>query len=201
MSQLVLVRHGQSEANRAGVFTGWLDVPLTPRGEAEARGAGRRLHDFHFDAAYCSTLVRSRRTLELILAELNQASLAIHAADALRERMYGALQGLNKAETIARYGLEQVTRWRRSYEDAPPEGETLHHTLDRVVAYYNEVLVPALRAGQRLLVVSHGNTLRALRMQLEGLTVAQVEALEIPTGGIRAYELSPALVITSMADL
>ncbi|GAB3826012.1 2,3-bisphosphoglycerate-dependent phosphoglycerate mutase [Hymenobacter jeollabukensis] len=201
MSQLVLVRHGQSEANLAGVFTGWLDVPLTPQGEAEAREAGRRLHDFHFDAAYCSTLVRSRRTLELILAELDESSLEIHAADALRERMYGALQGLNKAETIARYGLEQVTRWRRSYEDAPPEGETLHHTLDRVVAYYNEVLAPALRAGQRLLVVSHGNTLRALRMQLEGLTVAQVEALEIPTGGIRVYELNPDLVITSMSDL
>ncbi|MCC3157132.1 2,3-diphosphoglycerate-dependent phosphoglycerate mutase [Hymenobacter sp. 15J16-1T3B] len=201
MAQLVLVRHGQSEANLAGVFTGWLDVPLTPQGEAEAREAGQRLHNFHFDAAYCSTLVRSRRTMELILSELHEDNIPVYAADALRERMYGALQGLNKAETIARYGLEQVTRWRRGYEDAPPEGETLHHTLDRVVAYYNEVLAPALRAGQSLLVVSHGNTLRALRMQLEGLTVAQVEALEIPTGGIRVYELTRELAIGSMTDL
>jgi len=201
MSLLVLVRHGQSVANLANVFTGWLDVELTPLGEDEARQAGQRLHDFHFDLAYCSTLVRSRRTLELILAHLHQDSVPVKAADALRERMYGALQGLNKAETILKYGQDQVNLWRRSYEDAPPEGETLHHTQERVFEYFNAEIAPQLRLGRNVLVVSHGNTLRALRMQLEGLSVAQVEALEIPTGGIRVYDLDEQLNIRKASDL
>ncbi|RYU78064.1 2,3-bisphosphoglycerate-dependent phosphoglycerate mutase [Hymenobacter persicinus] len=201
MALLVLVRHGQSVANLANVFTGWLDVALTPQGEAEARQAGQRLHALHFDLAYCSTLIRSRRTLELILAQLHQDSVPVVAADALRERMYGALQGLNKAETIRKYGEDQVNRWRRSYEDAPPEGETLHHTQQRVFAYFETEIGPQLRRGKNVLVVSHGNTLRALRMQLEGLSVAQVEALEIPTGGIRAYDLDPDLRIRRAWDL
>ncbi|UOQ50784.1 2,3-bisphosphoglycerate-dependent phosphoglycerate mutase [Hymenobacter cellulosivorans] len=201
MATLVLVRHGQSVANLANVFTGWLDVALTPQGEAEARAAGAKLRDFHFDQAYCSTLVRSRHTLELILEQLHQATVPVHAADALRERMYGALQGLNKAETVRKYGLTQVNTWRRSYEDAPPEGETLHHTQERAVAYYEQEIAPQLQRGQHVLVVSHGNTLRALRMQLESLTVAQVEALEIPTGGVRVYELTADLHIGRMWDL
>jgi 2,3-bisphosphoglycerate-dependent phosphoglycerate mutase len=201
MSLLVLVRHGQSEANLANVFTGWLDVALTPQGEAEARQAGQRLHDFHFDVAYCSTLVRSRRTLELILEHLHQDSVPVTAADALRERMYGELQGLNKAETILKYGETQVNRWRRSYEDAPPGGETLHYTQERVFAYFETEIAPQLRLGENVLVVSHGNTLRALRMQLENLSVAQVEALEIPTGGIRVYDLDPALGTRRAYDL
>lgn len=201
MASLVLVRHGQSVANLANVFTGWLDVALTPQGEAEAQAAGAKLRNFHFDQAYCSTLVRSKRTLELILSQLHQGSVPVHASDALRERMYGALQGLNKAETIRKYGPEQVNLWRRSYEDAPPEGETLHHTQERVVAYFELEIAPQLRLGRHVLVVSHGNTLRALRMQLEGLTVAQVEALEIPTGGVRVYELAPDLAIQHLYDL
>jgi 2,3-bisphosphoglycerate-dependent phosphoglycerate mutase len=201
MAFLVLVRHGQSTANLAGVFTGWLDVALTPQGEAEAQVAGAKLRDFHFDQAYCSTLVRSKRTLELILSQLHQDAVPVHAADALRERMYGALQGLNKAETVLKYGAEQVNLWRRSYEDAPPEGENLHHTQERVVAYYEQQIVPQLRQGRHVLVVSHGNTLRALRMQIEGLSVPQVEALEIPTGSVRVYDLTPAMVIRQMYDL
>ncbi|TGE25120.1 2,3-bisphosphoglycerate-dependent phosphoglycerate mutase [Hymenobacter aquaticus] len=201
MAFLVLVRHGQSVANLANVFTGWLDVVLTPQGEDEARAAGTKLRDFHFDQAYCSTLVRSKRTLELILAQLHQDTVPVHATDALRERMYGALQGLNKTETVLKYGQEQVNRWRRGYDDAPPEGETLHHTQERVVSYYEQEIVPQLRLGRHVLVVSHGNTLRALRMQLEGLSVAQVEALEIPTGGVRVYILTPELSISRMYDL
>ncbi|MCB2408014.1 2,3-bisphosphoglycerate-dependent phosphoglycerate mutase [Hymenobacter lucidus] len=201
MGFLVLVRHGQSVANLANVFTGWLDVALTPQGEAEARQAGAKLRDFHFDQAYCSTLVRSKLTLTLILEQLHQATVPVHAADALRERMYGSLQGLNKAETIRRYGQPQVDRWRRGYEDAPPDGETLHHTQQRVVAYYEQEIAPQLRLGKHVLVVSHGNTLRALRMQLEHLSVAQVEALEIPTGGVRVYELTPMLTASRMYDL
>jgi 2,3-bisphosphoglycerate-dependent phosphoglycerate mutase len=201
MALLVLVRHGQSVANLANVFTGWLDVALTPQGEEEAQQAGRRLHAFHFDLAYCSTLVRSRRTLELILAELHQDAVPVKESDALRERMYGDLQGLNKAETVQKYGAEQVNRWRRSYEDAPPGGETLHHTQQRVFEYFGQEIGPQLQRGQNVLVVSHGNTLRALRMQLEGLSVAQVEALEIPTGGIREYELDAQLRILRASDL
>lgn len=201
MGLLVLVRHGQSVANLANVFTGWLDVALTPRGEAEARAAGARLRDVHFDQAYCSTLIRSKLTLTLILEQLHQATVPVRAADALRERMYGSLQGLNKAETILRYGQPQVDLWRRGYDDAPPDGETLHHTRQRVVEYYEQEIAPQLRPGRRVLVVSHGNTLRALRMQLENLTVAQVEALEIATGGVRVYELTPALSISRMYDL
>jgi 2,3-bisphosphoglycerate-dependent phosphoglycerate mutase len=201
MAFLVLVRHGQSTANLAGVFTGWLDAALTPQGEAEAQAAGARLRDFHFAQAYCSTLVRSKRTLELILSQLHQDAVPVHASDALRERMYGALQGRNKAETVRKYGAEQVNRWRRSYEDAPPQGETLHHTQERVVAYYEQEIAPQLRQGRHVLVVSHGNTLRALRMQLEELSVDQVEALEIPTGGVRVYDLTPAMAIRQMYDL
>ncbi|MBD2721084.1 2,3-bisphosphoglycerate-dependent phosphoglycerate mutase [Hymenobacter armeniacus] len=201
MPLLVLVRHGQSEANLANVFTGWLDVPLTPQGEEEARAAGRKLHGLRFDAAFCSTLLRSFRTLELILEEIGQPAIPVYATDALRERMYGALQGHNKLEAVHEYGAEQVARWRRGYDDAPPAGESLHHTLDRVVRYYDDTLVPALRAGRNLLVVSHGNTLRALRMQLDGLSVPEVEAMEIPTGAIRVYEFTPELVIQAVHDM
>ncbi|MDO7852515.1 2,3-bisphosphoglycerate-dependent phosphoglycerate mutase [Hymenobacter convexus] len=201
MPLLVLVRHGQSEANLANVFTGWLDVPLTSQGEEEARAAGRKLRGLHFDVAFCSTLGRSFHTLELMLEEIGQLTIPVYASDALRERMYGALQGHNKLEAMHEYGAEQVARWRRSYDEAPPAGESLHQTLDRVVSYYHDVLLPSLEAGRNLLVVSHGNTLRALRMKLDGLSVAQVEALEIPTGAIRVYELTPALAIQAVRDL
>ncbi|WP_375416701.1 2,3-diphosphoglycerate-dependent phosphoglycerate mutase [uncultured Hymenobacter sp.] len=195
MALLVLVRHGESTANLANVFTGWLDVALSPTGELEASAVAEKLRGFRFDAAYCSTLVRARRTLEIILAALGQADILVQPAEAFRERMYGDLQGLNKAETILKYSQDQVDIWRRSYDVAPPGGESLHQTQDRAVPYYQTELAPRLRAGQNVLVVAHGNTLRALRMSLEGLTPAQVETLEIITGGIHVYEFDGQLAI------
>lgn len=200
MALLVLVRHGESTANLANVFTGWLDVPLSPIGELEAAAVAEKLRDFHFDAAYCSTLIRAVRTLEIILAAIGQTDIPVQHAEALRERMYGDLQGLNKAETILKYGQAQVDIWRRSYEVAPPGGESLRQTQERTLAYYQAEMAPRLRAGQNLLLVAHGNTLRALRMSLEGLTPAQVETLEIVTGGVHLYEFDAQLALLSSVN-
>ena len=201
MSLLVLVRHGQSTANLANVFTGWLDVALSPTGEAEAAAVAQRLRGLRFDRAYCSTLQRSRRTLEIILTGLGQSDLPILATDALKERRYGDLQGLNKAETVLRYGAAQVEQWRRSYDVAPPGGESLRQTQARAVQFFESNLAPQLRAGRHILVASHGNTLRGLRMYLEHLTPAQVERLEIATGGIRAYHFDEKLAIQRTDNL
>lgn len=195
MASLVLVRHGESTANLANVFTGWLDAALSPTGELEARAVAEKLHGFHFDTAYSSTLIRAERTLEIILADLGQAAVPVQHAEALKERRYGDLQGLNKAETIFKYGQAQVDVWRRSYDVAPPGGESLHQTQDRALPYYQAELVPKLRDGQNLLVVAHGNTLQGLRMTLKGLTPAQVETLEIITGGIHVYDFDAQLTI------
>lgn len=201
MALLILVRHGESTANLANVFTGWLDVALSPAGEAEARVAADKLRGFRFDAAYSSTLARAERTLDIILAGIGQPAIPVHHAEALRERMYGDLQGLNKTETALKYGQAQVDEWRRSYDVAPPHGESLQQTQARAVAYYEADIAPQLRAGQNILVVSHGNTLRGLRMYLEHLTPAQVVALEIVTGGIRVYRLDARLAIEEMHNL
>lgn len=201
MPQLVLVRHGESTANLANIFTGWLDVPLSPTGEAEAQAVADKLRSFRFDVAFSSTLVRAKRTLEIILTSIGQNQIPVFQAEALRERMYGDLQGLNKAETVLKYGQVQVDTWRRSYDVAPPGGESLHQTQDRAVPYYEAELAPRLRAGQNLLVVSHGNTLRGLRMYLEFLTPLQVETLEIVTGGVREYQFDVQLTILEMHNL
>lgn len=183
------------------MFTGWLDVALSPTGEAEAAAVAGRLRGLHFDRAYCSTLQRARRTLEIILAGLGQLDVPVVATDALRERRYGDLQGLNKAATVLKYGAAQVEQWRRSYDVAPPGGESLRQTQARAVQFYESDLAPPLRAGQHLLVAAHGNTLRGLRLYLEGFTPAQVETLEIATGGIRAYRFDEKLVIREMYNL
>lgn len=201
MALLVLVRHGESTSNLANVFTGWLDVALTPAGEAEALDVADRLRGIHFDIAYSSTLIRTERTLDLIVARPAWATVAVRHVDALRERMYGDLQGLNKAETALKYGPAQVEEWRRGYDVAPPQGESLHQTQTRAVQFYEAEIAPRLRAGQHILVVAHGNTLRGLRMHLEHLTVPQVEALEISTGSIRVYRLDAELTIREMYDL
>lgn len=201
MAVLVLVRHGESTANLANVFTGWLDVPLSPAGEAEARAVADKLRGFHFAAAYSSDLVRATRTLDIIVARRAWVAIPVHHAAALRERMYGDLQGLNKAETALKYGQAQVDIWRRSYTVAPPGGESLQQTQARAVPFLEAEIAPQLRAGRNILVVSHGNTLRGLRRYLEHLTSQQVESLEIATGGIRAYELDAQLRILAMCDL
>ena len=201
MALLVLVRHGESTANLANVFTGWLDVALSPTGEVEALAVAQKLHALHFDAAYTSTLRRAGRTLALILSAIGQAHIPVHRTQALRERMYGDLQGLNKTEVALKYGQAQVDEWRRSYAVAPPNGESLQQTQARAVKYYDAEIAPHLRAGHNILVVAHGNTLRGLRMYLEKLTPEQVVQLEIVTGSVHVYRLDSQLAIVEMYDL
>ncbi|MDQ2792921.1 MAG: 2,3-bisphosphoglycerate-dependent phosphoglycerate mutase [Bacteroidota bacterium] len=201
MALLVLVRHGESTSNLANVFTGWLDVPLSPKGEEEARTVAEKLRDYHFNVAYSSDLIRAERTLDLIVARPAWATIPVHHAAALRERMYGDLQGLNKAETALKYGQAQVDSWRRSYAVAPPGGESLQQTQERAVKFYEAEIAPQLRAGRDVLVVAHGNTLRGLRMYLEQLTPTQVESLEIVTGGICVYHFDAQLHILEQQTL
>ena len=201
MAILVLVRHGESTANLANVFTGWLNVALSPKGEEEARTVAEKLRGYHFDAAYSSDLLRAERTLDLVVARPAWATIPVHHVAALRERMYGDLQGLNKAETALKYGQAQVDIWRRSYAVPPPGGESLQQTQARVVKFYVAEIAPKLRAGQDILIVAHGNTLRALRMYLEQLTPTQVESLEIVTGGICVYQVDAQLQVLELRTL
>ena len=196
--RLVLIRHGQSEANRASQFTGRRESPLTGLGRDQAIAAGRRLAErgTRVDAAFCSTLARTAETADLVLAGIGQSDLAPEPTPALDERDYGTLSGLDKATVHARWGGEQVERWRRSYAEAPPDGESLRDTLARVLPYYLRRIQPAAMTGTAL-VVAHGNSLRALVMALEGLSPAQVESLELPTGSIRLYALDSNTTITS----
>ncbi len=196
-STLVLVRHGQSKWNLENRFTGWVDVDLTAKGEDEARSAGQRLTGLHFDQAFCSVLTRAKRTLDYILNETGQSDCSITCDAALNERMYGDLQGLNKDETVARFGADQVHQWRRSYDIPPPGGESLKDTADRVIPYYEARIAPLLRSGQNILVVAHGNSLRALVMALEGLSPEQILQFELPTATPRVYRLDENLRVLS----
>ena len=180
MALLALVRHGESVSNLANIFTGNLDVVLTPAGEGQALAAGRKLHGIQFDAAFTSRLIRAERTLEIILGELGETEIRVYRDVALNERGYGSLQGLNKTAIAEKYGAAQLEEWRRSYAIAPPEGESLQQTQVRVVAYFTAQIAPLLRHDQRLLIVAHGNSLRALRMSLEGLTEEQIVLLKSP---------------------
>jgi 2,3-bisphosphoglycerate-dependent phosphoglycerate mutase len=178
-------------------FTGWVDVDLTAKGEDEARSAGQRLTGLQFDQAFCSVLTRAKRTLDYMLAETGQSDCPITCDAALNERMYGDLQGLNKDETVARFGAEQVHQWRRSYDIPPPGGESLKDTADRVIPYYEACIAPLLRSGQNILVVAHGNSLRALVMALEGLSPEQILQFELPTATPRVYRLDENLRVLS----
>jgi len=197
MPVLVLTRHGQSVWNLENRFTGWEDVDLTPEGEAEARKAGHALNDLRFDVGFTSALKRARRTAEIILQTLGQSDTPLISSAALNERHYGALQGLDKAETTARYGAEQVKIWRRSYDIPPPEGESLKETAARVLAYYTAEMEPRLRQGQTVLMAAHGNSLRALIMHLEGLTPEEIVTVEVPTARPHVYRLSDTLSVLS----
>lgn len=195
MPTLVLVRHGQSQWNLENRFTGWVDVPLSPQGEEEAARAGGLLATYHFDLAFTSALQRAQNTLRIMLRVMGNEELPVIANEALNERMYGMLQGLNKAETAERYGDEQVLIWRRSYDVAPPDGESLKDTAARVIPYVNQEIFPLLRAGKNVLVAAHGNSLRALVMQLEGMSPAEILQFEIPTAVPRVYTLTEDLVV------
>ncbi|MET0517173.1 MAG: 2,3-bisphosphoglycerate-dependent phosphoglycerate mutase [Nitrospiraceae bacterium] len=189
MSRLVLIRHGESQWNLENRFTGWVDVPLSAKGMEEANTAGHKLKGYTFDRAFSSVLARANDTLRIILEVLGQSHIPIEKDKALNERMYGELQGLNKTETAKRFGDEQVKIWRRSYDVRPPGGESLKDTAERVLPYYETRIKPCLLNGETILIAAHGNSLRALVMQLDQLTREQVLELNIPTGAPLAYEL------------
>lgn len=220
MVKLVLVRHGQSEWNKKNLYTGWTDVDITPQGAREAREAGRVLkkRGFTFDVAFSSYLKKSIRTLWVILDELDEMYLPVTKAWQLNERHYGALQGLNKAQTAKQYGEEQVKAWRRSFATPPPllkksdprypgkdprykhlkasqlpVGESLKGTLARVLPYYQKEIVPLLRKKKKVLIVAHGNSLRALIKYLDNISDEDIPELNIPTGIPLVYELDARL--------
>lgn len=181
---VALVRHGQSEWNLKNLFTGWRDPDLTPKGVAEAKAAGRALkeHGFRFDVAFTSDLIRAQHTLTIILSELGQEDIAVYRDKALNERDYGELTGLNKDDARKRWGEEQVQVWRRSFETAPPGGESLKDTAARALPYFHGEILPQVVAGGRVLVVAHGNSLRAIIMNLENLSGPEIIKRELETG-------------------
>lgn len=197
MSKLVIVRHGQSEYNKANIFTGWLDVDLTEEGVAEALQAGRLLKDYKFDEAFSSKLIRANRTLDIILKEIGQTDIPITRSEKLNERMYGDLQGKNKDEAREEFGEEQVHIWRRSFDIAPPGGESLKDTLERVTPYFEKVIEPELRKGKNIIIIAHGNSLRSLIMKLENIAPENIVGVEIPTGVPKVYELDKDLNVLS----
>jgi len=188
---LVLVRHGQSEWNEKNLFTGWRDPGLTEQGKREAREAGRALKEkgYQFDVAYTSALSRAQETNRILLEELGQPNLPVVKDQALNERDYGDLSGLNKDDARAKWGEEQVHIWRRSYDIPPPGGESLKDTAARVLPYFEKEILPRVLKGERVLVAAHGNSLRALVMVLDKLNQEEVIALNIGTGAPIVYEL------------
>ncbi len=191
MTYLVLLRHGESQWNLENRFTGWVDVPLSPKGEEEARQAGEKLKaaGIRFDLAFTSVLQRAIRTLEVALDVLGQSTIPVEKDQALNERHYGDLQGLNKAETAKRFGDQQVHIWRRSYDVAPPGGESLKDTAARTLPYFEAKILPVVKAGKTVLVAAHGNSLRSVVMHLDRLSREEVLELNLGTGVPIVYEI------------
>ena len=200
---LVLVRHGQSDWNLKNLFTGWRDVDLTEKGVAEAREAGRKLkaQGIKFDVAFTSVLKRAQRTLDLMLTELGQTTIPVFKDQALNERDYGDLVGLNKDDARKKWGEEQVHIWRRSYDVAPPGGESLRDTAARVLPYYIREILPRVLRGDRVLVSAHGNSLRALVMVLDKHTPETITKLNLETGIPMIYRLNANSTVASKLDL
>jgi 2,3-bisphosphoglycerate-dependent phosphoglycerate mutase len=211
MPNLILLRHGESQWNLENRFTGWTDVPLSPKGEQEAREAGEKLRPYKFDKAFTSVLKRAIDTLNIVLKIIGQEKIPIEYDKALNERHYGALQGLNKAETAKKYGDEQVKLWRRSYDIAPPKevtelnplgiSESLKDTAARTLPYFESKILPEVKAGKHIVVSAHGNSLRSIVMQLDNLTREQVIELNIPTGVPLLYVYDAAGNITERTYL
>ena len=197
MAKLVIVRHGQSIWNKENRFTGWVDVDLTEQGVQEAERAAELLKGYQFDEAFTSELIRANRTLDIILERIGQKDIPVTKDERLNERMYGDLQGKNKDEMREEYGEEQVHIWRRSYDVAPPGGESLKDTADRVLPYFEKSIVPKLKKGENIIIAAHGNSLRALIMKLENLDPKEITQVEIPTGVPKVYELDSDLRILS----
>ena len=201
MSQLVIFRHGQSTWNLENKFTGWVDVELSPRGIEEAKTAGEKLKGYNFDFAYSSSLKRAQNTLTLAMKTAEHKPLTPIYNEALNERMYGDLEGLNKAETAVKYGEAQVKIWRRSYDIPPPNGESLKDTAARVIPYFESEIIPKLKQGKNVVIAAHGNSLRALIMYLEKMSPEQILEFEIGTGVPRVYELDNNLNVLSVKNL
>ena len=199
MSALILVRHGQSEWNEKNLFTGWKDPDLTSKGEVEAKEAGKSLNKLgiKYDLMFTSVLLRAKRTAQIILNELNQRDIRIIKDKAINERDYGNLSGLNKDEAREKWGEEQVHKWRRSYNIAPPGGESLKDTAERVLPYYRKKILPHVNERKNIIVAAHGNSLRALVMELDNLSPKEIVKLEIPTGIPIFYEISSSGSIES----
>jgi 2,3-bisphosphoglycerate-dependent phosphoglycerate mutase len=200
---LVLLRHGQSEWNLKNLFTGWRDVDLTEAGVTEARAAGRKLkaQGIRFDVAFTSALIRAQRTLDLTLEEMGQKSVPVFKDQALNERDYGELVGLNKDDARKKWGEEQVHRWRRSYDIAPPGGESLKDTIARALPYFVQEILPRVLRGERTLVSAHGNSLRALVMVLERLSPEGIVKRELATGVPIIYRLNADSTVAEKQDL
>ena len=200
---LVLCRHGESEWNKLNLFTGWKNPDLTEKGVAEAIAAGKTLKGLglSFDKAYTSALTRAQHTLQLILGELGQTGLETVKDQALNERDYGELSGLNKDDARARWGEEQVHIWRRSFDVPPPGGESLKDTAARVLPYFDAHIFPDVLAGKKIIVAAHGNSLRALIMKLENLTGEQILKRELATGVPIIYRFDETGAITERKDL
>lgn len=215
MSLLIMMRHGESVWNKRNQFTGWVDVPLSEKGIDEALTGGLQIKDIPIDVMYTSTLIRAQMTLTLAMLhhssgktpcfmhpgegkleewgkiadkKAREGCIPVYCAWELNERMYGDLQGLNKAETAEKYGADQVKLWRRSYDVPPPHGESLEMTAQRTIPYFEEQIVPHLREGRNVFISAHGNSLRSIVMDLEGLDREEVVNLEIPTGVPLVYE-------------
>lgn len=193
MPNLILVRHGESLWNLENRFTGWVDVDLSEKGIEEARKAGEALKGIQIDYLFTSVLTRAIRTAEIALEISGHNDIPVERDQALNERHYGDLQGLNKDETRAKFGDEQVKIWRRSFDVQPPGGESLKDTQARVLPYYHEHIEPKLREGKNVLIVAHGNSLRALLMMLEGLSKEEILEVNIPTGTPFMYVLDENL--------
>ncbi len=211
MAYLILIRHGESQWNLENRFTGWVDVDLSPKGEKEAETAGNKIKDYRIDKAYTSVLKRANRTLEIALRTAGKNGLPVVRDKALNERHYGALQGLNKAETAKKYSDEQVHIWRRSYDVPPPadktdlnpEGisESLKDTAARTLPYFKNHILKDIKEGKNLIVAAHGNSLRSIVMELDKMTREQVLELNIPTGVPIVYEFDKDLKILSKKTL
>ncbi len=191
LPKLILIRHGQSVWNAENRFTGWTDVDLSDKGVKEAEAAGHELRGQVIDVVHTTDLIRAKRTAEIVIRANGSSKEAVTKSDwRLNERNYGALQGLNKAETAEKHGAEQVRIWRRSFDVAPPDGESLEMTAERTIPYFEGEILPDLQSGMSVLVSAHGNSLRSIVMHIEGISPQDIVAFEIETGVPRYYDYS-----------
>ncbi len=200
---LILVRHGQSEWNAKNLFTGWKDPGLTDQGVSEAKNAGKLILEqkIEFDVMYTSMLSRAQKTGDIILGILNHKEIPIIKNEALNERHYGSLAGLNKDDARKKWGDEQVHIWRRSFDMPPPDGESLKDTADRVLPYFETEIMPKVISGSSILIAAHGNSLRALIMKLDSISPEDIVKLEIPTGAPIQYEFTPDGIVDKKTNL